>query len=94
MNKVWIIHLEWVDDCDYGDNTYCYDSKEKAYAAFAKLVHDEIIDCWGGVISEDGQSPTVDGYIIERTADSVCIYEDGYYNSNHETITLKEYNIL
>lgn len=94
MNKVWIIHLEWVDDCDYVDNTYCYDSKEKAYTAFTKLVHDEIIDCWGGVISEDGQSPTVDGYIIERTADSVCIYEDGYYNSNHETITLKEYNIL
>lgn len=92
MNKVWIIHLEWVDDCDCADNTYCYGSKEKAYAAFDKLVHDEIVDCWGGVISEDGTIK--DGYVFERNADGISIYEDGYYNSNHETITIKEYQIL
>lgn len=92
MNKVWIIHLEWVDDCDCADNTYCYDSKEKALEAFDKLVREELNDCWGGVINENGT--IADGYVLERTSDSMTVYEDGYYNSNHETITLKEYSIL
>ena len=86
--KVYVVLESWVVDCDSGSTMEIYDTKEKALEDFNERIRNARTDMNFNV-DEDEQ---IDGnsMIEEKDEDSYCIYEDGYYSSNHISIRIEE----
>lgn len=89
--KFWAIEHHWADDDAVGYQTTLYDSEEKARASFNALVKSAKEDSWGGVIDEDGT--VSDEYVLEETENSFKIFEEGFYNDNHEDFNLVQLDV-
>jgi hypothetical protein len=80
MKKVYLVINNAVQECaDLGVGTSCYDSYDKARKVFQDIVMDE------RQVVEDS------GWKIETDTDEEFVaYEEGYYNTNHTWVEIRE----
>lgn len=86
--KVYVVLENWVVDYDSGSTMEVYDTKEKALEDFNERIRNARIDMNFNA-DEDEQIEESD-MKEDKDEDSYCIYEDGYYSSNHISIRIEE----
>ena len=82
--KVYAVVSHWTCDCDNGSDIDIYNTKEKALEELNEQIRNARIDM--NYDENDKDSNIVE----ELDEDNYCIYEDGYYSSNHISIRIEE----
>lgn len=81
--SVFCVHIDIVDESGVITNT-------------PKLFQDEkdAVERFNQEVEQERKNANDKGWVIEDDdEDTFCAYEDGYYNNNHVSITLREIEI-
>lgn len=80
--KIWIVTLDWAEDCDSNVAVKPFRNETEARELFNKLADDY------RAFAKDG------GWVVEDdTPNYFGVFQDGYACQNHTYIILKEYKI-
>ncbi len=87
--EIYMLKVEWTNDCETNGYVELYAKEETAKEKFKEAVQ-EVKSDYDHVDFNDLEC----GYCISEDEDSLEIYLDGEYLSEHSTVSLEKMNVI